>query len=311
MSKSVLITGAKGFIGKRLSSNILNVDKFNLTLISRGNALMEGHEKLFAEIGPYTEWNNVLRGKNVVVHLAGLTHISNNEIRQSFSHFRSINVVGTLNLALQAAKMNVSRFVFISSVSVNGIASNSAFVEGDIPSPSCFASQCKFEVEQGLWEIQKQTGMEVVIIRPPLVYGPDAPGNFGLLLRVLEKGFPLPFGAVSNRRTLVGVDNLCDLIMTCVDHPAAANQIFFAGDGQDLSTTELLNGVARAMGKPSRLIPIPSRLIMLAASLIGKKNIAQRLLGSLQVDISKAQNLLGWVPPISVEEGLRRCFIKD
>jgi nucleoside-diphosphate-sugar epimerase len=311
MAESLLITGSGGFIGKRLVNNISNVDGFNFTLVSRGKALIDGLEKPFSEIGPYTEWTDVLRGRSVVIHLAGIAHISNNELRQSSSHFRSVNVLGTLNLAQQAAKMKVSRFVFISSVSVNGVTSNRAFVEGDEPFPTCFASQCKFEVEKGLWAIQKKTGMEVVIIRPPLVYGPNAPGNFGFLLSVLEKGFPLPFGAIYNKRTIVGIDNLCDLIMTCVVHPAAANQIFFAGDGQDLSTTELLNFIARATGKSSRLIPIPSRLLMLAASLIGKKNIAQRLLGSLQVDISKAQNLLGWVPPISLEEGLLRCFIKD
>lgn len=272
---------------------------------------MDGKEYSFPEIGPHTDWTNVLKYQNVIVHLAGLSHISNNEVSQNFTNFHSVNVLGTLNLALQASKMNVSRFVFISSVNVNGDASKKAFVESDAPSPSCYASQCKFEVEKGLLEIQKQTDMEIVIIRSPLVYGPDAPGNFGLLSSVLKKGFPLPFGAVSNKRSFVGIDNLCDLIITCIEHPAAANQIFFAGDGQDMSTTELLNRVSRAMGIPPRLISIPLPLIMFIACLIRKKNLAERLMGNLQVDISKSKYILGWVPPISVDEGLRRCFTKD
>ena len=171
--------------------------------------------------------------------------------------------------------------------------------------------QSKWEAEQGLWEIQRETGMELVIIRPPLVYGPRAPGNFGHLVRLIDKGIPMPFGATNNKRSLVALDNLVDLIITCIAHPAAANQVFLAGDGEDLSTTELLRSVAKAGGLPSRLIPVPTEVLMFVAGLLGKKAVTQRLLGSLQVDISKARDLLGWNPPISVEEGLRRCFVED
>ena len=150
--------------------------------------------------------------------------------------------------------------------------------------------------------------MEVVIIRPPLVYGPGVKGNFATMIKLVHKGLPLPLGAVHNKRSLVALDNLVDLIITCIDHPGAANQVFLAGDGKDLSTTELLRGIGNAMGKPARLIPVPPGLLMFGAGLLGKKDVAQRVLGSLQVDISKAQNLLGWEPPLSVEEGLRRCF---
>jgi nucleoside-diphosphate-sugar epimerase len=166
----------------------------------------------------------------------------------------------------------------------------------------------KWEAEQGLQQLASETGMEVVIIRPPLVYGPGVKGNFASMIKLVAKGLPLPLGTIHNQRSLVALDNLVDLIITCIDHPAAANQVFLAGDGQDLSTTELLRAVARAMGKPSRLIPVPSSLLMLGATLLGKKAVAQRLLGSLQVDIAKARNLLGWEPPVSVKEGLKRCF---
>lgn len=150
--------------------------------------------------------------------------------------------------------------------------------------------------------------MELVILRPPLVYGPNAPGNFGNLVRWLEKGWPLPLGAIQNKRSLVGIDNLVDLIIRCIDHPGAANQVFLAGDGEDLSTTELLRGVGKAMGRPARLIPVPAGLLQLGATLLGKRAVAQRLLGSLQVDISKTCERLDWKPPFTVEQGLRRCF---
>jgi len=202
----------------------------------------------------------------------------------------------------------VKRFVFISSIGVNGNISTRPFRVGDQPNPAEPYAQSKWEAEQGLMKLAAETSMEVVIIRPPLVYGPDAPGNFGSLVRWIEKGVPLPLGAIHNKRSLVGIDNLVDLIIHCLDHPAAANQVFLAGDGEDISTPELLRGVGRAMGKPARLIPVPAGLLQFGATLLGRKAMAQRLLGSLQVDISKTRELLDWKPPYTVEEGLRRCF---
>ncbi len=230
------------------------------------------------------------------------------EVADPLHEFRKVNVDGTLALARQAAAAGLSRFIFISSIGVNGNINTRPFTENDNPGPAEPYAQSKWEAEQGLWEIQRETGIDIVIIRPPLVYGPEAPGNFGSLVRWVERRMPLPLGAIHNQRSLVALDNLVDLIITCIDHPAASNQVFLAGDGQDLSTTELLRGVAKAMGKPSRLIPVPATLLMQGATLLGKKPVAQRLLGSLQVDISKARSLLGWEPPVSVEEGLRRCF---
>ena len=173
------------------------------------------------------------------------------------------------------------------------------------PEDSCIS---KLEAEMGMQQLASETGMEVVIIRPPLVYGPGVKGNFASMISLVATGLPLPLGAINNKRSLVALDNLVDLIITCIDHPAAANQVFLAGDGHDLSTTGLLRGVAQAMGKPSRLIPIPASFLMLGAALLGRRDVAERLLYSLQVDISKTRELLGWKPPITVEEGLRRCF---
>tara|TARA_Y100000758_G_scaffold276990_1_gene222126 strand:- start:2396 stop:3109 length:714 start_codon:yes stop_codon:yes gene_type:complete len=230
------------------------------------------------------------------------------EMADPLAEYRRVNVDGTLNLARQAAAAGVKRFVFISSIGVNGNVNTHPFTADDLPNPAEHYALSKWEAEQGLWQMQQETGMEVVIIRPPLVYGPGAPGNFGSLVRWVERGVPLPLGAVHNSRALVGIDNLVDLIVRCIDHPSAANQVFLAGDGEDLSTTGLLRGVAKAMGKRGILLPVPAGLLLFGATLLGRKAMAQRLLGSLQVDISKTCELLDWQPPYTVEEGLRRCF---
>ena len=308
----IVITGASGFIGSSLCSSLLENGSEDLTLISRTTLQTAAGERFIVpEINGDTDWANVLYGRHAVIHTAALAHVMNDSLSDPMLEYRQTNVHGTLNLASQAAAAGVKRFVFISSIGVNGNTNFKPFTEADTPNPAELYAQSKFEAEEGLWEIQRETGMEVVIIRPPLVYGRNAPGNFGKLVRWVNKELPLPLGSIHNQRSLVALDNLVDLIITCIDHPAAANQVFLAGDGQDLSTTELLRGVAIAAGKPSRLIPIPSSLLMFGATLLGKKAVAQRLLGSLQVDISKARDLLGWEPPISVEEGLRRCFSKD
>ncbi len=224
--------------------------------------------------------------------------------------YRKVNVDGTLNLARQAAEAGIRRFIFVSSIKVNGEQTtlDQSFTADQVPAPQDAYGISKLEAERALQGLAKETGMEVVIIRPPLVYGPGVKGNFAMMIKLLDKRLPLPLGAINNKRSLVALDNLVDLIITCINHPAAANQVFLAGDGKDLSTSELLREIGKAMGKPARLIPVPSGLLMFGAGLLGKKAIAQRVLGSLQVDNSKARNLLGWEPPISVEEGLRRCF---
>ncbi len=206
--------------------------------------------------------------------------------------------------------MGVRRFVFVSSIGVNGLETGhgQGFFEADKPNPHNAYALSKWEAEQGLMQIATATGLEVVIIRPPLVYGPDAPGNFGSLMRAVQRGWPLPLGAVHNQRSLVALDNLVDFIITCITHPQAANQTFLVSDGQDLSTTELVRGMSQAAGVPSRLLPVPVWALRAGALLLGKGDAVQRLCGNLQMDISKARSLLGWVPPVSVQEGLRRAM---
>lgn len=309
--RRILVTGASGFLGRRLTRSLSLLDRYVVTSAVRREApVYFGHEVIVKDLDGNTDWSEALRAQDVIVHAAARAHVLKDEVPEPLAEYRKVNVDGTLNLARQAAETGVRRFVFISSIKVNGEQTppNQPFTAEDTPAPEDAYGISKMEAEQGLQALAAETGMEVVIIRPPLVYGPGVKGNFASMIRLVEKGLPLPLGAINNKRSLVALDNLTDLIITCIDHPFAANQVFLAGDGEDLSTTELLQGVAKAMGKTSRLIPVPASMLMFGATVLGKKAMAQRLLGSLQVDISKARNLLGWQPPLSVEEGLKRCF---
>ena len=307
----VLLTGATGFIGCQLANRLRSIPEVELFSTIRCHTSVTpdicGHSLYINDLN--TDWSSALEDQHIVIHTAARAHIIKNKVPDPLAEFRKVNVDGTLNLARQAAHAGVRRFVFISSIKVNGEQTQPGvpFSADDTPAPQDPYGISKYEAERKLQQLAQETGMEVVIIRPPLVYGPGVKGNFATLVRMVERGVPLPLGAVHNRRSLVAVDNLVDLIITCIDHPAAANQIFLAGDGEDVSTTELLRAVATAMGKPARLIPVPAGALMFGAILLGKKAVAQRLLGSLQVDISKAREVLGWEPVVSVEEGLRRA----
>ncbi|MNK84381.1 dTDP-4-dehydro-6-deoxyglucose reductase [compost metagenome] len=213
-------------------------------------------------------------------------------------------------MAQQAADTGVCRFVFISSIGVNGSESFKPFTEIDIPAPQEPYAVSKMEAEIGLFEIGKKTGMEIVVIRPPLVYGAGAPGNFGRLLRAVKSGVPLPFGAVHNRRTLVGIENLVSLIANCIEHPFAANQVFLAGDGEDISTSDLLRFMGDSLNRRARLLPVPVPLMQAVGNLIGRRATVQKICGNLQVDISKARKVLGWEPPLSTIEGLSRMALE-
>lgn len=309
---NILVTGANGFIGSRLVSVLESNPKFNTSQVTRKLLDLSGNKHFVIEtINASTDWSKALTKKSVVIHTAARAHVMKEKLSDPLSEYREINVKGTLNLARQSAAAGVKRFIFLSSIKVNGekTTSGKPFTSEDLPDPEDAYGISKFEAEQGLQKLAPETEMEVVIIRPPLVYGPGVKGNFSSMLKLVERGLPLPFGAVHNKRSLIALDNLVALIVACIDHSAAANQVFLAGDGHDLSTTELLEEVAKAMNRSSRLIPVPAWLLMFTARLLGQKFVAQRLLGSLQVDISKAQMVLGWTPPISVQEGLRRCFV--
>jgi nucleoside-diphosphate-sugar epimerase len=306
----VLVTGASGFIGKRLVARLSDLRRFRVRAVVRRQAPDMGgalEQTAFGDIAAGSDWREVLSGVLIVVHLAARAHVMHECAAEPLEAYRHVNVDGTLNLARQAAAVGVQRFVFISSVGVNGNATTlSPFSESDPPRPEEDYAISKSEAEQALRELSRQTGMEVVIIRPPLVYGPAAPGNFGRLVRLAQRSIPLPFGAVHNRRSLVALDNLVDFIITCMEHVAAANETFLVSDGDDVSTGELIRRLRRAMGQPSRLVPVPPILLMAASATIGYREAARRLIDSLQVDISKARRVLGWTPPVSVDEGLRR-----
>ncbi len=304
-----LVTGATGFVGYAVSTELAQ-RKHDVRRAARNLAGSDGGYFELGDIGPSTNWFGALEGVDAVVHLAARVHVMHDTEADPLTVFRAVNVEGTLNLARQAAAAGVRRFVFVSSIKVNGESTlpGQPFTADDKPAPLDAYSVSKMEAEQGLRQIAAQTGMAVVIIRPPLVYGPGVKANFAALMRAVQRGWPLPLGAVHNRRSLMALDNLVDFIVTCLSHPQAANQTFLMSDGQDLSTTELVRGMAQAVGVPARLLPVPVWALQAGASLLGKGDAVQRLCGNLQVDISKARSLLGWVPPVSVEEGLRRAM---
>jgi nucleoside-diphosphate-sugar epimerase len=311
--RNVLVTGSNGFVGRHLIRGLRECERYNPRGAVRqvaGVASCETDTVVVGSINAGTEWKSALHNVDVVIHTAARVHVMNDCSGDSLGEFRKVNVEGTLNLARQAAENGVKRFVFVSSIKVNGEETGigNPFLASNSPAPEDRYGVSKLEAEQGLQRIAGETGMELVIIRPPLVYGPGVKGNFASMIKLVEKGIPLPLGAINNRRSLVGLDNLVDLIMTCIDHPKAANQVFLAGDGEDLSTSELLRRVAKAMGKPTRLLLVPASLLQFGATLLGKKAVGQRLLGSLQVDITSTRERLGWAPPFSVDEGLKRCF---
>ncbi len=238
----------------------------------------------------------------------------NESASDPLAEFRRVNVDGTLHLARQAAVAGVQRFVFVSSIGVNGAETfHAPFTAEDIPDPRSPYAVSKYEAEIGLQRIAQETGLQVVVIRPPLVVGPNAPGNLNMLLKAVYRGVPLPLGAIYNKRSLVALDNLVDLIVTCLHHHAAANQTFVVSDGEDLSTTELQRRTAAALGRPLHLIPVPATILRTAARLIGKTDMAQQLCGSLQVDMSKTRQVLDWSPPTTVDQALRKTaqhFVK-
>ncbi len=306
---TILLTGATGFVGAALCECLCHQGQSVIAAIRHNSPRLPSsvQHALVGDLLPDTAWMPVLNNVDVVIHLAARAHIMHDTVNDPLAAFRETNTQATLNLAQQAADAGTRRFIYLSSIKVNGeFTTDTPFVSDSDNIPSDPYGLSKYEAEQGLREIAQQTGMEVVIIRPPLVYGAGVKGNFLSMLRWLERGVPLPLALVNNLRSLVCVDNLIDLIMTCVEHPSAANQTFLVSDGEDVSTSQLLRCMGKALGKPARLIPIPPKLLKLGAGLLGKSDITQRLLGNLQVDITKTKTLLNWTPPLNVDEGLRK-----
>lgn len=306
----ILISGAAGFVGKPLCAALFRQGQAVRAAVHVKNLPLDNIETVvIGEIDGATDWTDSLSGINVVIHLAARVHLMHDNADNPLDAFRKINVEGALNLARQASEAGVRRFIFISSIKVNGERNLAGrpYTAGDQPMPADAYSMSKLEAENALRQLAEKTGMEVVIIRPPLVYGPGAKANFNTMMCWLKRGVPLPLAAIHNKRSFVALDNLIDLIVTCIDHPAAANQTFLAADGEDLSTTDLLQRLGNALGKPAKLFPVPVWLLKIGASLLGRGAIAQRLCDSLQVDISKTCDLLGWRPPLGVDEALKKA----
>lgn len=307
---NILITGANGFIGKAVIKRLLadrneHVRAAVRTTRQAFSEVIEVCEGM--DLSKNLDWTQALQNIDVVVHCGARVHVMHDTSADPLSDFRKINTEGTLNLARQAQAAGVKRFIFLSSLGVNGESTTGApFKADDTPHPHSPYTQSKLEAETGLTELARGGRMSVVTIRPPLVYGPNAPGNFGSLMRAVNKRLPLPLGSIANKRSFVFLDNLVDMIICCALHPNAANQTFLVSDDEDLSTTQLLRKIGNALGKPTLLLPVPTFMLHAAARGLGKAKVAQQLLGSLQVDIEKTKTLLDWKPPVSVDDALRK-----
>ena len=302
----MLVTGANGLVGRALCESLSERGReFRPVVRVRCEPIGSATPYVVGDIGACTDWSSAVDGVSEVVHLASRVHVMKEAGGDVAALYREANTLGTLRLAQQAAEAGVRRFVFVSSVKVNGEERDEAYSEDDRPDPIGPYATSKRDAELGLWEIAERSGMEVVVIRPPLVYGPGVRANFLSMMRWLHRGAPLPFGAIINKRSLVAIGNLVDFIVTCVDHPAAANEIFMVSDGEDLSTTELLARLAKALEVKAHLIDVPVQVLELGATVFGQRELLRRLCGSLCVNSTKANRLLQWSPPLSVDDGLK------
>ncbi|MBR9728203.1 UDP-glucose 4-epimerase family protein [Shewanella intestini] len=308
MSKNLLVTGGTGFVGGNL---IPKLNKYHVSALSSKELLSDKNVKCFDfRVSPDSDFSEALDDVDVIIHLAARVHLMSDSANNPLQEYRNVNTFGTLNLARQAALSGVKRFVFVSSIKVNGedTTSKKAFKSDDEPSPEDDYGVSKAEAEVGLFKLAKETGMEVVVIRPALVYGPGVKANFASLMNLVAKGIPLPFGRIKdNRRSLVSVTNLIDLIITCIDHPKAAGEIFLVSDDRDVSTFDMVAIMAKALGKPSRQLPVPRKCFELAGTIFGKQDIVNRLLGSMAVDITHTKQTLDWVPPQTLEQGFNEA----
>jgi nucleoside-diphosphate-sugar epimerase len=305
---NVLVTGANGFVGSALSRRLSGDSRFTVrgAVRPRAASVPPGIELVtVGDLAPETDWRAALTGQSAVIHLASRVHVMKDSATDPLAEYRRTNVDGTRALALQAAAAGVRRFLFVSSLKVHG--EEGRFSEADAPAPIDPYGVSKHEAERALRDLAARTGMEVVIVRPPLVYGPGAKANFAALMRTIARGIPLPLGAVRNRRSLVAIDNLLDFLTVCLVHPAAGGETFLVSDGEDLSTPDLVRRLGRAMGRPARIFSLPPSLLASGAALVGRRAAAARLLGSLSVDVTKARDRLGWIAPVAVDEGLRRA----
>lgn len=298
----VLITGANGFVGRGLVS-VLRSECHQLVCCSR--VAVSDHEFVISPpLSADADWSQLLTGVDVVVHLAGKAHNLGEPREVAVQGFKQANVDGTVRLAEQAISSNVKRFIFISSIGVNGSSTEGAFDESSPAAPHADYAESKWAAERKLEDLNRGSSMELVIIRPPLVYAAQAPGNFKRLLKIVSLGLPLPFATINNRRSMIALENLVDFIRVCVTHPKAANNLFLVSDGVDLSTAEIVRFLASGMNRKARLIAVPQFLLLAGSTVLRRRAIYTQLCCSLVIDSSKAQSTLGWVPVVSPQQAL-------
>ncbi|NNF95790.1 MAG: SDR family oxidoreductase [Halobacteria archaeon] len=309
---TILLTGANGFVGQHLGTYLLKQGYDVVAAVRQSNSRINFTPTSVVPVGDIdatTEWSTALERVDVIIHLAARVHVMQEQAADPsadpLATFRQVNTMGTIRLAQQAVEIGVKRLVYLSSIKVNGESTTThPFTEQNEMAPEDPYARSKWEAEQNLLDLATQTGLEVSIIRPPLVYGPGVGGNFLRLLGLVARGWPLPLASIYNRRSLVGIRNLCNFIEVCTHHPRAAGEVFLVSDDQDISTPELMRLLATMMRRPYRLLPFPPSILAAASKLLGQQGIWERLAGSLQVDITKARQQLGWEPPFSLEQGL-------
>lgn len=306
--KNILVTGASGFVGGFLCKRLLAAGFFvrgTLLACENTSALPSGVQPMVIEpLGAETSWDAAFSAIDTVIHLAARVHIMEDSADDPLTEFRKVNTEGSLRLAREAARLGVKRIVFISTIKVNGEESAVPYTSDMFPRPTDPYGISKWEAEQGLRQIELESGLEVVVVRPTLVYGAGVRANFLNMMKVISKGIPLPLSSITNRRNLIYVGNLVDALAVCAIHPLAAGKTYLVSDGEDVSTPELIRRTAKALGVPSRLIPFPPFLMRIAGKLTGKSDAVNRLSGSLTVDSSKIRRELNWTPPFTMEQGL-------
>ena len=320
--KKILITGSSGFIGKSLSKYLSELDKIVCGTIRSDISFLPNTKIKYVSVGDISNklnWKDILNDVDCIIHCAGKTHTMKASANDLLEIYRSVNVDGTKQLAEQAAEAQVKRLIFLSSIKVNGENTRnyhidkflndqkkSVFTHKDLANPKDLYAKSKLEAEKVLWEISSRTGLEVVIVRLPLVYGYGAKGNLTRLVKLVKSGIPMPFSNVNNQRSMIGIDNLVDLLNRCIDNPNASGKTFLASDGKDLSTPELVRLISSSIGIKANLFPFPISMLKFLGSVFGKSEEINRLVGSLRIDNTYTKEILDWTPSVSVEEGIRR-----
>lgn len=304
---TILVTGANGFVGSHLCDALINNGDSIRAVVRKQIGELKDVELFIKELNSKTNWQDVLQDIDIVIHLAGRAHVMKEDGEDSYNAYADTNIYASKHLAEQAASAGVKRFIFLSSIKVNGESTgNDAFTEKQIPQPEDDYGKTKHEAEKYLHKISLDTKMEVVIIRPPLIYGKGVKANFKSLIKLCLRNIPLPFGAIHNKRSFIYIENLISFIYLCTSHPKAANQTFLISDDEDISTTKLIQTIKQASGKKPWLIPIPQKWVVTLFNLIGQSSLSDRLCGNLQLNISKAKTLLNWNPPYTIKDGIRK-----